>query len=85
MKSIAYFNKELKENIDFSKEITDDSYEIKQLSIIVKDEDLEYYLNIINNYYIGYGKVAVMDTTVLPSYNERIASIESMLTKLMGV
>lgn len=75
MKNIIYFNKEF----------TEDDYEIKQLSINIKDEDLDYYLNIINNSYGKYGEVITKDITVVPTDSERITSIEAMLTKIMGV
>jgi SPX domain protein involved in polyphosphate accumulation len=57
MKNINYFNKKLKDNIDLSKELTQDDYEIKQISIEIEDKDVDYYLDIINKSYGEFGKV----------------------------
>lgn len=57
MKKISYYNKELKNNIDFTKELTEEDYEIKQLSIDVEDKDVDYYLDIINKSYGEFGNV----------------------------
>lgn len=61
MKKITYFNKELKENVNITKEITEEKYEIKQVSIEIDDKDLDYYLDIINKSYGEFGKVTVIE------------------------
>lgn len=97
MKKINYFNRELKVTkfkIEFDKEdkiipieLTDNDYEIKELTIEVEDSQLDYYLDIINKSYGKFGVPIVTDVTVAaaPTLEERLASMESMLTILMGV
>ncbi|MFT8350088.1 hypothetical protein [Clostridium saccharoperbutylacetonicum] len=87
MKKISYFNRLLKEDIDITKEITDDSYEIKPLTIEIDDSQLDYYLNIINKSYAEFGKVKTEDIKVIasPTIEERLQSLENALSALMGV
>lgn len=63
MIKVIYCNKELKNNIDFSKGLTDDDYEIKQQTIVIENKDLDYYLDIIHN---AYGKFGEVDIDELP-------------------
>lgn len=61
MKKIIYYNRELKQSSNFTKEITEDDYDNKQCTIEVADKDVDYYLDIINKSYGEFGKVTVIE------------------------
>jgi polyhydroxyalkanoate synthesis regulator phasin len=91
MKKINYFNKELKENIDYSKELIDyskelseDDYEIKQLYVEVEDKELDYYLDIINKSYGEFGKVTTEEgqatqLSEIDQLKQQVADLENYI------
>jgi hypothetical protein len=61
MKKINYFNREIKDGVDFTKDNNEDIFVIKPLSIEVEDDDLDHYLDIINKSYGKYGEVKIIE------------------------
>jgi hypothetical protein len=86
MKNIIYYNKELKNNSDFEKELIEDNYEIRQLIYKTKDEELDYWLNIIKSSYGIFGDITVEDIkeTITSNNSDRITDIEIALAKVLG-
>jgi len=87
MKRIKYFIKFIREDVDISKEITPDDYAIQPQVIEIDDKDFEYYLDIINKSYGEFGDVVTEDVvlSVITSTEDRLESLESALSVLMGV
>lgn len=83
MKKIYYYNRELKNNINPAREITDDDYEIKKLSIQIDDIDLDHYTNVIQSSYIQFGEMTIEDVldipTIQPTSDSTIADLQNQL------